>query len=38
VQGGHGWEEVSLRRGIEASKETEIVRKMNINGGDVRNI
>jgi hypothetical protein len=37
VQGGHGWEEVSLRRGIEASKETKIARKRNINGGDVRN-
>jgi hypothetical protein len=36
VWGGHGWEEVSLRRGIELSKEMETARKKMRNGGSVK--
>jgi hypothetical protein len=37
MRGIHGWEEVSLRRGIKASEETEITRKKMRNGGGMRN-
>jgi hypothetical protein len=37
VRGGHGWEEVSLRRGIKASEEVEIARKKKRNVDGMRN-
>jgi hypothetical protein len=38
VRGGHGWEEILLRRGINMSEETEIVRRKKRNGSGVRNV
>jgi hypothetical protein len=36
-RGSHGWEEALLQRGIGASAETEIMRRKERNGGDMRN-
>jgi hypothetical protein len=36
VRGGHGWDDVSLKRGIKVSEEMEIARKKG-NGSGVRN-
>jgi hypothetical protein len=33
VRGSHGWEEISLRQGINVSEETKILRKKRNGGG-----